>query len=395
MDVVTLQLAKKYVAETMAGAGAIKGDRGDPGPQGPAGPPGPAGEPGPQGPKGDRGAQGPKGDTGEKGPQGETGAIGPQGIQGLPGPAGMDGAAGPTGPEGRQGVQGPKGDMGPPFLIQKVYPTVSDMDAGYDSDGLSPGALVGISSATGETESGHIYIKGPDSYEFFYDLGSVDGIAGPQGPQGVQGPPGADGQPGPQGEPGPMGPQGIQGPPGEQGPAGPAGSGADLTAGDGITIENDTISVTTPTRGILTQAEFDALSEDKRGIGFYVVDDGLASGGSGEIYDGEERRIGTWFGRPLYRKIVTGLTVPSASQSWKFLSPGIENAEVVSFRQYMIVGKQVVGLPSISINGYTQLSYVNAIMAGFDRPGVWAYITHTTAEGNKLLVILEYTKTTD
>lgn len=43
MDVVTLQLAKKYAEETMQGAGAIKGDKGDPGPVGPAGPPGPPG----------------------------------------------------------------------------------------------------------------------------------------------------------------------------------------------------------------------------------------------------------------------------------------------------------------------------------------------------------------
>lgn len=83
MDVVTLQLAKKYTADTMAGAGAIKGDKGDPGPQGPAGPPGPAGDPGPKGQKGDTGAQGPKGDPGEQGPQGNPGLGLPPG--GTPG----------------------------------------------------------------------------------------------------------------------------------------------------------------------------------------------------------------------------------------------------------------------------------------------------------------------
>lgn len=73
MDIVTLILAKKYTRDSLAGAGALKGD---PGPQGPAGP---KGEPGP---RGEQGPQGPKGDTG---PQGETGPVGATGPQGDPG----------------------------------------------------------------------------------------------------------------------------------------------------------------------------------------------------------------------------------------------------------------------------------------------------------------------
>lgn len=80
MDPVTLAAARKYTAETMAGAGAIKGDKGDPGPQGPKGD---KGDPGPQGPKGDIGDTGPQGDIGLQGPKGDTGKGVPSG--GLPG----------------------------------------------------------------------------------------------------------------------------------------------------------------------------------------------------------------------------------------------------------------------------------------------------------------------
>ena len=62
--------------------GALKGPKGDTGPQGPQGD---KGDTGPQGPKGDTGAQGPKGDagahgdTGPQGPKGDTGAAGADG----------------------------------------------------------------------------------------------------------------------------------------------------------------------------------------------------------------------------------------------------------------------------------------------------------------------------
>lgn len=61
---------------------ALKGQKGDPGPQGPSG------EPGPMGPLG------PQGEQGAPGPQGEPGVPGPQGPQGLQGEKGDTGAAG-------------------------------------------------------------------------------------------------------------------------------------------------------------------------------------------------------------------------------------------------------------------------------------------------------------
>ena len=80
-----------------------------------------------------------------------------------------------------------------------------------------------------------------------------EGPAGPQGPQGLTGPQGAtgpQGTPGPQGPEGPTGPQGPQGATGPQGPAGPTGPqgpqgpAGSYTAGNGISIANNTITNT-------------------------------------------------------------------------------------------------------------------------------------------------------
>ena len=65
--------------------------------------------------------------------------------------------------------------------------------------------------------------------------------------------------------------------------------GQDLTAGDGLSKEGDTLSVTTPVRGVVTQAEFDALPQEQRDKGLYVISDGGEGGGGsgasgGEVY---------------------------------------------------------------------------------------------------------------
>lgn len=111
IDVVTLALAKKYTKESLAGAGALKGEKGDPFTYNDFTPEqllALKGENGIDGKsayqlaveKGFVGTEAEwvaslKGETGPIGPQGE---IGPQGIQGE------------TGATGPQGIQGPKGD---------------------------------------------------------------------------------------------------------------------------------------------------------------------------------------------------------------------------------------------------------------------------------------------
>ena len=100
------------------------------------------------------------------------------------------------------------------------------------------------------------------------ELSTVQIAGGGGGVVPVPGPPGPEGPPGPKGE---KGDKGDKGDPGEQGPPGPAGSDATVTAGDGLSKDGDTISVDTPVQGILTQSEFDALSETQQNKGLYVI----------------------------------------------------------------------------------------------------------------------------
>jgi hypothetical protein len=61
-------------------------------------------------------------------------------------------------------------------------------------------------------------------------VGTVEGPAGPVGPQGDRGPAGPQGMQGPAGPQGPQGPQGAQGPQGPAGAQGPEGAGATITS---------------------------------------------------------------------------------------------------------------------------------------------------------------------
>lgn len=82
--------------------------------------------------------------------------------------------------------------------------------------------------------------------------------------------------------------------------------GEALSAGEGICIEDGTVQVTTPVKG-LTQAEYDKLSAaDKQADKLYVITDAnTALHDQGEVYSTQETRIGTWIdGKPLYRKVL-------------------------------------------------------------------------------------------
>lgn len=50
------------------------------------------------------------------------------------------------------------------------------------------------------------------------------------------------------------------------------GSGKKYTAGDGITIQNDSISVTEPVKGV-TQSEYNSLTEAQKNYGLYIITD--------------------------------------------------------------------------------------------------------------------------
>lgn len=186
------------------------------GPQGPAGPQGPQGPQGEVGPQGLQGIQGPEGPVGPVGPQGPKGPKGDTGEQGPIGPKGERGEQGPAGPQGAAGAQGPMGPQGPQgeaFSIKKIYSSVTEMNAGYATDGVPLNSFVLINNGDVEDpDNAKLYVKGEEAYQFLVDLSGATGIQGPAGPQG------------------PVGPAGPQGPKGEQGPAGSGGSIENLLA---------------------------------------------------------------------------------------------------------------------------------------------------------------------
>ena len=129
IDVVTLALAKKYTKESLEGAGALKGEKGDPFTYNDFTPEQLLALKGENGIDGksayqiavDKGFAGTEAEwiTSLKG---ETGPIGPQGIQGKVGPQGIKGETGATGPRGEAG---PKGDN---YQITEAdYATIAGM----------------------------------------------------------------------------------------------------------------------------------------------------------------------------------------------------------------------------------------------------------------------------
>lgn len=84
-----------------------------------------------------------------------------------------------------------------------------------------------------------------------------------------------------------------------------------------IVINGEMVDIPAGQNGIptvpLTQAEYDALTDDEKNAEkLYLITDAAASGSdsggsSEEVYSTEETRIGTWIdGKPLYRKVLVG-----------------------------------------------------------------------------------------
>ena len=143
---------------------------------------------GPRGEKGDTGEKGEKGDPGEKGEKGDTG---PRGLKGDKGDTGARGERGPQGFPGLKGDPGPKGetgakgDNGEPFRIDKVYPSIEAMNAGYATDGVKIGGFVIINTSSVEDpDNAKLFLKTNTQYSFVTDLSGATGIRGPKGDDG-------------------------------------------------------------------------------------------------------------------------------------------------------------------------------------------------------------------
>ena len=218
---------------------------------------------GTQGPPGPQGPAGPQGDPGPQGPQGNDG---PQGPQGIPGSQGLQGDMGPQGPQGNTGPQGPAGTG-----VQIVGSVATAASLPFPYGGNTGDMYISQDNGHGHVWNGASWddvgqIQGPAGPQGSQGIQGPQGLTGPQGipgpqgdpgqqgvpgPQGLQGDPGPQGNAGPQGDPGPQGTTGLQGPQGDPGPQGPQGDPGpqgipgppgSYTAGNGISINGNTIS---------------------------------------------------------------------------------------------------------------------------------------------------------
>lgn len=147
-------------------------------------------------------------------------------------------------------------------------------------------------------------------------------------------------------------------------------------------------------RGV-TQAEYDALSEEEK-RGLVVITDAQPSGGGGgsigtceNVYSTEERRIGTWIdGKPIYRRVVIGTTLESDGD--KYLFPDVDSLIFVH------------GNVEVNASGAKQMS-IPWSMSVSDQVNVCISVNNQamirTAGGawrdKPFQLVFEYTKTTD
>lgn len=105
--------------------------------------------------------------------------------------------------------------------------------------------------------------------------------------------------------------------------------GEALSAGEGIRIEDGTVQVTTPVKG-LTQAEYDRLPERERGGLCVITDAATVLPEGGEVYSTEETQIGTWIdGKPLYRKVFHKITSASSGRWVEVLNLTDQEADTI------------------------------------------------------------------
>ena len=163
------------------------------------------------------------------------------------------------------------------------------------------------------------------------------------------------------------------------------GSGSDITPGDGLIKEGDTLSVDNPVRGVMTKTEFDALTEEQKASGTYFVDDG-AKCSCGEIYSTEEQVVGTWIdGKPLYRRVYQGGSI-SIVGDWLKLS----NNPITAFGALIDIHMTFL---QTADKAWEQIGASEGVLRVYTDGHIYASCAHVVAD--MWYVVVEYTKTTD
>lgn len=170
-----------------------------------------------------------------------------------------------------------------------------------------------------------------------------------------------------------------------------------IAVGDGLSKEGETLSVTTPVRSIVTQAEFDALPEAQRDKGLYVISDGGSGEGgggpaAGEVYSTEETKVGTWIdGRPVYQRTFSFLSPNSNAAATVFSIPNIGG--LIQYYGYLVTGSGS-GFGFIPIPFYNAPSSI-AVWCNAYSTDIRMQVTSNSHYSQQCYLTLRYIKTTD
>lgn len=151
-----------------------------------------------------------------------------------------------------------------------------------------------------------------------------------------------------------------------------------------------------------TKAEYDALTdEQKQAEVLHVITDdngGVSSDGSGsspgEVYSEEETLIGTWLGKPLYRRVLQispskfpniDSTIRTASH---ILPTGIQ---LVSFRGFYITTASWGDVSESQMGSYVFLR-IKPIMGNYPSDVQYMGVMTSSASLTNVVLIIEYTK---
>ena len=170
------------------------------------------------------------------------------------------------------------------------------------------------------------------------------------------------------------------------------------------TTKNETISI--------TQAEFDALSQEEKdnGMSYYITDSSAFTGISvmgnrfdkANIYTADERMIGSYLGKPLYQKTLSGIISDSVDGNTR-LSIGA-NCDYIQFvsgsvqrasNTYMVLPHSL----RTTISDDSTVAYCRVFLSNNDNPDAPNCVTLNNSisnwVGSPFVVTIQYTKTTD
>lgn len=149
----------------------------------------------------------------------------------------------------------------------------------------------------------------------------------------------------------------------------------------------------------ITKEEYDALSEEEKNsetawlVSNAEDEDGsgnVGGGGSGEVYSEEETIIGTFLGKKLYRKVLTGRS-DSIAMTTTIANISALNIETVVSMTGMVTNAigQKLQIPALlsSGNGYFIVDNANTVLEFF--------VTSDGLKDSPVTCYLEYTKSTD